>query len=104
MQAHRHAFAYGGAAQLEVGYLTVNVTWPSAFALCTLPCSPVNAILPNPRTLDEYHPSFTGQPSIHHQLILMTDVIIIIIIIEGLSLLQSIPTTTAMTDVVIFNH
>ena len=29
--------AYGGAAQLEVGYLTVSVSWPSA-----LNCNPCN--------------------------------------------------------------
>ena len=30
MQAHSHTHAYGGAAQLEVGYLTVSVSWLSA--------------------------------------------------------------------------
>ena len=37
MQAHSHTHAYGGAAQLEVGYLTVSVSWPSA-----LNCDPCN--------------------------------------------------------------
>ena len=27
---HSHTHAYGGAAHLEVGYLTVRVSWPSA--------------------------------------------------------------------------
>ena len=54
-------------AQLEVSYLTVSATWPSAFTICTIPCSPVNAILPQsqPRTLDEYPFVKTGQPSIN---------------------------------------
>ena len=31
MQAHSYTHACGGAAKLEVGYLKVNVSWPSAF-------------------------------------------------------------------------
>ena len=37
MQAHSHMHAYGGAAQLEVGYLTVSASWPTA-----LNCNPCN--------------------------------------------------------------
>ena len=38
---------YGGAAQLEVGYLTVRISWPSALHCnpCPTPCSPGNALL-----------------------------------------------------------
>ena len=35
MQAHSHTYAYGMPVQLEVGYLMVSVTWPSA-----LNCNP----------------------------------------------------------------
>ena len=51
-----HASTYGGAAQLEVGYLTVRASWPSAFTLCPIPCSHVNTILPHPRTPDVLTP------------------------------------------------
>ena len=35
--SHSHTHAYGGAAQLEVGYLTVSASWSSA--LHSNPCS-----------------------------------------------------------------
>ena len=37
-------------------YLTVSLSWPLALPTSVLltHCSPVNAILPNPRTLDGY--------------------------------------------------
>ena len=60
-----HAFAYGGAAQLEVGYLLTSrwsLSWPSAVHCnpCTTHCSPGNAVLycphPNSSNLDEPPP------------------------------------------------
>ena len=45
-----HAYAYGGAAQLEVGSLPVSVSWPSALPCtpCLTPSSPGN--VPTPTT------------------------------------------------------
>ena len=53
-----HAYAYGGAAQLEVGSLPVSVSWPSALHChpCLTHCSSRQRPQPDPRTLDEYTP------------------------------------------------
>ena len=46
---------YGGAAQLEVGYLTVRVSWPSALHCdpCPTHCIPIYAPLLSPPQLQQ---------------------------------------------------
>ena len=48
-----HTYAYGGAAQLEVGSLPVSVSRPSALlcSLCLTHCSPGNVPNPTPGPL-----------------------------------------------------
>ena len=55
---------YGGAAQLEVGSITVSVSWPSALHChpCLTHCSPGN--VPNPTPLMSTPLVKTGQPTI----------------------------------------
>ena len=62
-----HAYAYGGAAQLEVGSLPVSVSWPSALHcyLCLTHCSPGNVPNPTPGPLMSTPFVNTGQPTLY---------------------------------------
>ena len=58
-----YAYAYGRAAQLEVGSLPVSVSWPSALQcyLCLTHCSPN----PTPGPLISTPLVNTGQPTLY---------------------------------------
>ena len=66
-----HAYAYGGAAQLEVGSLPVMmmicVSWPSALHCypCLTHCSPSNVPNPTPGPLMSTPLINTGQPTLY---------------------------------------
>ena len=67
-----HAYAYGGAAQLqlEVGSLPVSVSWPSALHChpCLTHCSPGNVPTPTPGNLMSTPLINTGQPTLYKRL------------------------------------
>ena len=64
-----HAYAYGGAAQLEVGSLPVSVSWPLALHChpCLTHCSPGNVPNPTPGPLMSAPLINTGQLTLYHQ-------------------------------------
>ena len=68
---------------LFTAFIKSNDGRPLVVALCPTHCSPVNAILPDPRTLDEYHPSSRLGSHLHCYIIII--IIIHCYMIEDIS-------------------